>query len=311
MGEHGNWRWTQWVLLMCSLGVYLPSLLMSETYKKIILQKRAKRRGHAIPAPPGGPSRAAMIKMLFTITLFRPVSNEMLQTGTAARLINSNPQVHMLFTEPIVAFFSIYIAFSFAVLFAFFAAFPIVFEGVYGFNTGQTGLTFLAVGLGVVIAAGLGIVTDRKMYQKRWQAARAEGKENIAPEHRLYAAMIGSFGLPVGLFWFAWTARTSVHWISPVLAAIPFAIGNLTIFVRSSLPPPFQVQQANTFNRLAPHSTLSMSTVRCQVRPRWPPMALCDTPLELHSRSLPFRVCLVVMFPFQEIPQMLTATGSV
>lgn len=43
--------------------------------------------------------------------------------------------------------------------------------------------------------------------------------------------MIGSLGLPIGLFWFAWTAKREVHWISPVLAAVPFAWGNLCIFV--------------------------------------------------------------------------------
>ncbi|KAJ2975454.1 hypothetical protein NQ176_g5509 [Zarea fungicola] len=50
-------------------------------------------------------------------------------------------------------------------------------------------------------------------------------------EHRLYAAMIGSFGPPIGLFWFAWTARTNIYWASPVAAIIPFAWGNLCIFI--------------------------------------------------------------------------------
>ena len=41
----------------------------------------------------------------------------------------------------------------------------------------------------------------------------------------------GSLGLPIGIFWFAWTSRREVHWISPVLAIIPFAWGNLCVFV--------------------------------------------------------------------------------
>lgn len=35
----------------------------------------------------------------------------------------------------------------------------------------------------------------------------------------------------MGIFWFAWTSRQSVHWIVPIIGAIPFAIGNLSIFV--------------------------------------------------------------------------------
>ena len=37
------------------------------------------------------------------------------------------------------------------------------------------------------------------------------------------------------LFWFAWTARPDVHWISPVLAGIPFAMGNLCVFIGAAL----------------------------------------------------------------------------
>lgn len=40
---------------------------------------------------------------------------------------------------------------------------------------------------------------------------------------------------PSSLFWFAWAARSSIHWISPVLAGIPFALGNLAIFIAGAL----------------------------------------------------------------------------
>jgi hypothetical protein len=47
--------------------------------------------------------------------------------------------------------------------------------------------------------------------------------------------MFGSFGITIGLFWFAWVSRASVHWMVPIIAAIPFAWGNLSIFVCGSL----------------------------------------------------------------------------
>ena len=43
--------------------------------------------------------------------------------------------------------------------------------------------------------------------------------------------MIGSIGLPVGLFWFAWTAREDISWASPTVAIVPFAWGNISIFI--------------------------------------------------------------------------------
>ena len=37
------------------------------------------------------------------------------------------------------------------------------------------------------------------------------------------------------LVWFALTAKPSVHWIVPVLAGIPFAFGNVTVFISAAL----------------------------------------------------------------------------
>jgi hypothetical protein len=108
----------------------------------------------------------------------------------------------MLVTEPIVTFLSLYVAFNFAVLFTFFASVPYVYTLVYHFDRGMTGLVFLGVGLGCTLAVPTTIVLDKLIYQKQWQKADREGRTGaIAPEHRLWAAMLGAFGLPIGLFW--------------------------------------------------------------------------------------------------------------
>jgi hypothetical protein len=144
----------------------------------------------------------------------------------------------MLITEPIVGFLSFYVAFNFSVLFGFFAAFPYVFRTVYHFNTEQSGLVFLAIGVGCLLAVPTVLLCDRYLYQPHVRLSHAEGRKGVVPpEYRLYPAMMGSFGLPIGLFWFAWTARSGVSWASPVLSAVPFAWGNLSIFIgKSPLP---------------------------------------------------------------------------
>ena len=206
-----GWRWTQWPILFISAAALAYSLFMKETYKKIILQRRAKRLGLPPPSKKG-PTGFAALKFLFTVTLIRPV--------------------HMLLTEPIVASFSLYIAFNFSVLFGFFDAFPIVFQGVYGFDRGRAGLAWLSVLVGCLLAVITVVVVDRLTFRKHYEGSLRVGTGGVvAPEHRLYAAMLGSLGLPIGLFWFGWSARQDVHWISPVLAAVPFAWGNLCVFV--------------------------------------------------------------------------------
>ncbi|OCK79152.1 MFS general substrate transporter [Lepidopterella palustris CBS 459.81] len=211
--QYKTWRWTQWSILFISVAVYLTSLPMRETYKKIILKRRAARLGIE---PPKSPTGIAALKTLLTITLFRPL--------------------HMLATEPIVLFLSMYTAFAFAVLFSFFAAFPIVFKNApYHFTISQVGLTFLAIGLGVAAGSTSSIVIDRTIYQKHYHQALSDGRAHAAPEHRLYSAMLGSFGMPIGLFWFAWSADKGAHWAVPVVAAIPFAWGNVSLFISMAL----------------------------------------------------------------------------
>lgn len=213
--QYKGWRWTQWPILFLLVPVYIYSLGMKETYKKIILQKRAKRLGIPPPAKVG-PTGLAAVKFVITVTLFRPV--------------------RMIFTEPIVFFFSLYTGFNFSVLFGFFDAFPIVFEGVYHFDRGFSGLTFLGIGFGCCIGVATAIIINRLRYHKEYVRSHKEGRSGVvAPEHRLYAAMMGSFGIPVGLFWFAWTSRADVHWISPVLATVPFAWGNICVFTSAAL----------------------------------------------------------------------------
>ena len=188
------------------------ALGMKETYEKVLLAKACKASGVPLPTKP---RLATALRTLFTITLFRPL--------------------RMFVVEPIVLFLSLYVAFNFGVIFAFFDAFPMVFSEVYKFDLGQIGLTFLGLGVGCLVAVPSFILVDRMTYHKMHVSALTKDfTSKIAPEHRLYSAMLGAVGLPIGLFWFAWTAKESVHWISPVLAAAPFGFGNLMVFVSIS-----------------------------------------------------------------------------
>jgi hypothetical protein len=48
----------------------------------------------------------------------------------------------MLITEPVVFFFSLWVSFSWAVLYLQFGSIPLVFETNHNFNTEQTGAVF-------------------------------------------------------------------------------------------------------------------------------------------------------------------------
>lgn len=129
-------------------------------------------------------------------------------------------------------FFSLYTGFAFAVLFLFFAAFPYVFtRPPYSFTPSQSGLTFIPIMIGVFLGCVTTIAVDRMIYQKKYRETIARGKSHVDPEHRLYTAMFGSWGMVIGLFWFGWCADQGVNWVPTVIGVIPFAWGNICVFV--------------------------------------------------------------------------------
>lgn len=171
--SYTEYRWTQWCTILLALAAYIFVLPTQETHRKVLLKRKAQRMGLPPPEPELEPREA--IKLLLTITLFRPI--------------------RMLMSEPIVLCYSVYNAFTFSVLFAFFEAYPYVFMGEYGFDIWQYGLTFLGIGAGVLLGAVGAVVVDRFVYQKIVREGRISEK---GPEHRLYIGMIGDLCLPIG-----------------------------------------------------------------------------------------------------------------
>ena len=211
-GQYKGWKWpASWVYLMFS-GAVLPSLVLCpETYKPIILRKRAKARGIRVIEPPPD------FKKIATFVLLRPAQ--------------------MLAGDLIVSLMSIYVAFIFAVLFGFFEAFPVIFRGVHHMSIGVSGLPFISVGLGLISGVVLYVLLDHFIYfPKNPDGTRGRRDENgniiwAAPEEKLLVGKIGAVCLPIALFWMGWTGRKeSIHWMAPTAAGFPFGLGLILVF---------------------------------------------------------------------------------
>jgi len=204
---HNDWRYAIWVIMMIAAPIAVMACFMQETSGSRILYLRSKHAGLTTAHVKG--DTLLLLRKLQT-SFFRPV--------------------HMMFAEPLVALLSIYTGFAFAMMFSFFGSYNYVFISVYHFNQKEVGLTFLGILVGFFLAIFTFGIFDATLYQK----AVVKAKGRPAPEHRLYAAMLGSVMLPIGLFWFAWAPREDVHWIVPVLGGVPFGWGCLAIFISAT-----------------------------------------------------------------------------
>ena len=186
------------------------SLLIPETYAPILLRRRAEKlsamtgKVYASKMDAGHPRKT--VGQQFAVALSRPWI--------------------LLFREPIVLLSSIYMAVIYGTLYLCFAAFPIVFQRGRGWSPGIGGLAFLGVAVGMMIAIAYSAY-DNGRYQRE-----AEAHGGVAPpEARLPPAIIGSVLLPIGLFWFAWTNGTDIHWVVSIIGSGFFAAGLVMVFL--------------------------------------------------------------------------------
>lgn len=109
-------------------------------------------------------------------------------------------------------------------------AYPIIFTGVYGFTAGEQGLAFLPIGIGSIISCLTYLWWDGYLERASNKTPRPSwyGKEEY---RRVPLACLGAPLFAISMFWLGWTATPSVHWIVPVLSAIPFGIAYLLIFM--------------------------------------------------------------------------------
>jgi MFS family permease len=57
--QHKGWRWSQWCMLFISLTVFLLAFGMRETFKPILLARRAKKLGITPPEAVSASKRSA------------------------------------------------------------------------------------------------------------------------------------------------------------------------------------------------------------------------------------------------------------
>ncbi|KAI0138886.1 MFS general substrate transporter [Xylariaceae sp. FL1272] len=206
---HVNWRWTYYVLIIWSAALLLAMVFLApETYHPILLREKARKlrkdTGETRWVAPMEKSTKSIPKTV-GLSLLRPFQ--------------------LLALEPMCLLLSLLSAVLLGVIYLFFGAFPLVFGTNFGFNLWQIGLTFLGL-LGGMVAGALTNSLWRRVHQVL--VRRNNGVHE--PEFRLAPSIAGAFLVTIGLFWFAWTSFSYIHWILPIIGSGVFGCGTLLVF---------------------------------------------------------------------------------
>lgn len=211
MAAGKGWRWTFWLLsILGGLFGAIAGLLLRETHPKVLLERKAAH---------------------LRVTTRNPHWRSKLDSALSPRQVLLQVLIRpamLLVRSPMLFVISLYVALVFGVTYLLFTTFTSVFEGQYGFSTSISGLTYLGLGVALVIS-----MVIFNLLNGHVQAARmeADGVEQPRPEYRLLLMIWFSPFVAGGLFLYGWTAYYKVHWIVPILGTSLMGFGAFFVIV--------------------------------------------------------------------------------
>lgn len=206
-----GWRWTFWIGLIFAGLTLVLAIFLPETYAPVLLSRRAAKIRKADPKA-----------QVYSAADLEPHDFKQLVTRVLTR------PIRMILTELIVTATCLYLSLVYAIFYMSFQAFPIIFQDVYGLSPGVTGLCYLPIGIGAVLALPIFFTYDHVLLRAQARGAPWSKKEEF---RRVPLATLGGPLFVVSLFWLGWSARSSVPFVVPMLAGIPFGGGFMLIFM--------------------------------------------------------------------------------
>ncbi|KAK7046008.1 hypothetical protein VNI00_007003 [Paramarasmius palmivorus] len=202
VNQNASWRWTFRVLLIWTfiqtVAIYL---FVPETFVPVLRKRKA----------------AKLRKATGDANYWAPLDRQDKDLATSI-LISCYKPFELVIYDRMVLLLNTWTALILGILYLAFQAFPIIFQQKHGFDMQQTGMTFLGIGFGMILAV------STQGYFNRY--AREAG----TPESHLHKGEIGGILVPVGLYIIAFTTYASVHWIAPIIGSIPFGAGVYLVF---------------------------------------------------------------------------------
>lgn len=178
-------------------------------------------------------------------------------TLTELKLAVMRP-TQLLLTEPVLASFTLWSAFTLGMVFTFTQSIPQVYQGLYGWDEYSTGVVQIAVFIGQIVGFGACWLANgyymscKKMKELDQQrdgfrsdsdgtshtqdheegdtTSRKGTIKSVPLEARLYLAIPATIlGLSGGFFWYAWSSYSYLHWIMPTIGLVLAGFGMMCI----------------------------------------------------------------------------------
>ncbi|KAG0652879.1 Efflux pump vrtL [Hyphodiscus hymeniophilus] len=210
IAETTTWRWVFYATTIADALIQVSGLFfLQETYPPVLLQRKKQK-------------------------LIKETGNEALHTEwddpnrtvVAALRVSLSRPFKLLGTQVIVQVLAIYMAYLYGLMYLVLSTFPALWEREYSESVGIGGLNYISLGVGFFLGTQLCAPFQDKIYRALKKRNNGVGK----PEFRVPLMIPGAIVVPIGLFWYGWSAQAHTHWILPNIGAAIFAAGVITGF---------------------------------------------------------------------------------
>lgn len=176
-------------------------LVFSETYRPLILDRKVRKL-----------RRETSDNGLFAAIPHRSSGLEVLGNSIIQPM-------KFLVLSPTVALPAIGLAVILGIMFLMLSTMSTVYQQIYGWSTGASGLPYLGLGVGLFTGlAAYSFTADRAFKQKSQSL-------DPLPEIRLAPISIASPLCAVGLIIYGWAFEKQLHWMLPIIGCVVFSWG--------------------------------------------------------------------------------------
>ncbi|KAM7221241.1 Major facilitator superfamily domain containing protein [Rhypophila decipiens] len=172
-GLSAKWRWVFWhQVIMGAVLMFFLVIWFKESRGSVLLSRKARKLNEWYARLEQAGFYGVWVEEGTALKRVRWIVKEDEERSSIGKMIaiSVTRPFGMLFTEPVVFFFSLYVAFAWGILYLTFGCIPLVFHRQYGWDLEKGGRVFLALIVGAILSTILSIWQERILYHPQWRA---------------------------------------------------------------------------------------------------------------------------------------------
>ncbi|KAE8354884.1 major facilitator superfamily domain-containing protein [Aspergillus coremiiformis] len=205
--QHIHWHWLFWILSSFEAVVtVLGALILKESYTPTLLHQKATAQNPNL-------QRNSPVTPQFYIDLFIQLRK------------NIHRPLRLLVKRPIIQLLSLVYGLDFAIYVLMLSTYANLWIDRYHQSETISSLNYIAIAIGTTIGAqGGGHLMDYI-----WRRMRRRPNATVSPEFRIPYMIASVLLIPIGLFWYGWSAEHRLSWALVDVGVAIFTIGCFTV----------------------------------------------------------------------------------